>query len=61
MQVLSPVDWTGNLINIEKLVLGGIWTRNLSIFSSTCWSLNHQDNPTAKGREFQKSMTPEEK
>ena len=28
-----PVDLTGNLITIEKLVLGGIWTGDLSIFN----------------------------
>ena len=28
-----PVDLTGNLITIEKLVLGGIWTGDLPIFN----------------------------
>ena len=33
MRLYSPVDLTGNLIMIEKLVLGEIWTGDLSIFN----------------------------
>ena len=33
MRLYSPVDLTGNLIMIEKLVLGETWTRDLPIFS----------------------------
>ena len=33
MRLYFPVDLTGNLIMIEKLVLGEIWTRDLPIFN----------------------------
>ena len=33
MRLYSPVDLTGKLIMIEKLVLGGTWTGDLPIFS----------------------------
>ena len=33
MRLYFPVDLTGNLIMIEKLVLGGIWTGDFSIFT----------------------------
>ena len=33
MRLYFPVDLTGNLIMIEKLVLGGIWTGGLPIFN----------------------------
>ena len=33
MRLYSPVDLTGNLIMIEKLVLGEIWTGDLPIFN----------------------------
>ena len=32
MWLYSPVDSTGNLITIEKLVLGGTWIGDLPIF-----------------------------
>ena len=32
MRLYFPVDLTGNLIMIEKLILGGIWTGGLPIF-----------------------------
>ena len=35
MRLYSPVDLTGNLIMIEKLVSGVTWTRDLPIFSPT--------------------------
>ena len=35
MRLYSPVDLTGNLIMIEKLVSGGTWTGDLPIFSPT--------------------------
>ena len=35
MRLYFPVDLTGNLIMIEKLVSGGTWTRDLPIFSPT--------------------------
>ena len=34
MWLNSPVDLTGNFIMIEKLVLGGTWTKDRLIFSS---------------------------
>ena len=34
MRLYFPVDLTGNLIMIEKLVLGEIWTGDLPIFDS---------------------------
>ena len=34
-RLYSPVDLTGNLIMIEKLVSGGTWTGDLPIFSPT--------------------------
>ena len=45
MRLYSPVDSTGNLIMIEKLVLGETWTGDLQIFSlDTLTSvLRHQD------------------
>ena len=33
MQLYFPVDLTGNLVMIEKLVLGEIWTGDLPIFN----------------------------
>ena len=33
MRLYFPVDLTGNLFMIEKLVLGEIWTRDLPIFN----------------------------
>ena len=33
MRLYFPVDLTGNLIMIEKLVLGGIWTEDLPILN----------------------------
>ena len=33
MRLYFPVALTGNLIRIEKLVLGGIWTGDLPIFN----------------------------
>ena len=33
LRLFFPVDVTGNLIMIEKLVLGGIWTGDLPIFN----------------------------
>ena len=33
MRLYFPVDLTGNLIMIEKLVLGEIWTWDLPIFN----------------------------
>ena len=33
MRLYFPVDLTGNLIMIEKLVLGEIWTGELPIFN----------------------------
>ena len=33
MRLYFPVDLTGNLIMIEKLVLGEIWTGDLPIFN----------------------------
>ena len=33
MRFYFPVDLTGNLIMIEKLVLGEIWTGDLPIFN----------------------------
>ena len=33
MRLYFPVDLTGNLVMIEKLVLGKIWTRDLPIFN----------------------------
>ena len=33
MRLYLPVDLTGNLIMIEKLVLGEIWTGDLPIFN----------------------------
>ena len=33
MRLYFPVDLTGNLIMIEKLVLGEIWTRDFPIFN----------------------------
>ena len=33
MRLYFPVDLTGNLILIEKLVLGEIWTGDLPIFN----------------------------
>ena len=33
MRLYFPVDVTGNLIMIEKLVLAEIWTRDLPIFN----------------------------
>ena len=33
MRLYFPIDLTGNLILIEKLVLGGIWTEDLQIFN----------------------------
>ena len=35
MRLYSPVDLTGNLIMIEKLVSSGTWTGDLPIFSPT--------------------------
>ena len=35
MRLYSPVDLTGNLIMIEKLVSGETWTGDLPIFSPT--------------------------
>ena len=35
MRLYFPVDLTGNLIIIEKLVSGGTWARDLPIFSPT--------------------------
>ena len=35
MRLYSPVDLTGNLIMIEKLVSDGTWTGDLPIFSPT--------------------------
>ena len=46
MRLYSPVDLTGNLITIEKLVLGEIWTGDLPIFnpdvltSAPSWQIN---------------------
>ena len=34
MQLYFPVDLTDNLIMIEKLVLGEIWTGDLPIFNT---------------------------
>ena len=45
MQLYSPVDWTGNVNMIEKLVLGGTWTGDLPIFSMTQKTLRHPDTP----------------
>ena len=33
MRLYFPVDLTGNFILIEKLVLGGIWTEDYTIFN----------------------------
>ena len=33
MRLYFPVDLTGNLVLIEKLVLGEIWTGDLPIFN----------------------------
>ena len=47
MRLYFPVDLTGNLIMIEKLVLGEIWTRDLPIFnldaltSAPSWQAMH--------------------
>ena len=35
MRLYSPVDLTGNVNMIEKLVLGRTWTEDLPIFSPT--------------------------
>ena len=43
MQFNSPVDLTGNMNMIEKLVLGGTGTGDLPILSRTCWPKHHQD------------------
>ena len=45
MRLYSAVDLTGNLIMIEKLVLGEILTGDLSIFSPTRQPLRHQEVP----------------
>ena len=46
MRLYFPVDLTGNLIMIEKLVLGEIWTGDLPIFNpdSLTSSLSRQAN-----------------
>ena len=41
MRLYFPVDLTGNLIMIEKLVSGGTWTGDLPIFSPTRKPLRH--------------------
>ena len=43
MQLYSPVDITGNVNMIEKLVLTGTGTGDLPILSLTCQPLHHQD------------------
>ena len=43
MRLYLPVDLTGNLIMIEKLVLGGIWTEVLQIFNPDALTSAHQD------------------
>ena len=45
MRLYFPVDLTGNLITIEKLVLGEIWNGDLPIFNPdalTCKNLQSQ-------------------
>ena len=50
MRLYLPVDLTGNLIMIEKLVLGEIWTGDLPIFnpdaltSAPSWQARHDNN-----------------
>ena len=41
--LLPPVDLTGNVNMIEKLVLGGTGIGDLPILSPTRWPLRHQD------------------
>ena len=41
MRLYFPVDLTGNLIMIEKLVLGEIWTGDLPIFNPDALTLRH--------------------
>ena len=43
MWLYSPVDLTGNVNMIEKLVLGGTGTGDLPILSLTHLPLRHQD------------------
>ena len=49
MRLYFPVDLTGNLITIEKLVLGEIWTEDLPIFnpnaltSAPSWQAMYSD------------------
>ena len=40
MRLYSPVDLTGNVNMIEKLVLGGTGTGDLPILSPTCHQYN---------------------
>ena len=44
MQLHSPVNSTGSVSMIEKVVLGGTRTGDFSIFSPTLKPLRHQDN-----------------
>ena len=54
MQLYFPVDLTGNLILIEKLVLGEIWTGDLPIFNPDALTSapSRQLNRTIRGVVF---------
>ena len=51
MRLHFPVDVAGNLIMIEKLVLGDIWTGDLPIFNpdALTWAEGHEDRGTMAG------------
>ena len=55
MRLYFPVDLTGNLIMIEKLVLGEIWTGDLPIFnpdaltSAPSWQAIHENTARITG------------
>ena len=54
MRLYFPVDLTGNLIKIEKLVLGEIWTGDLTIFNpDTLTSASSRQAYTFRWAQFQ--------
>ena len=44
MRLYFPVDLTGNLIMIEKLVLGEIWTGDLCTIKTSYYSITTLDD-----------------
>ena len=49
MRLYFPVDLTGNLIMIKKLVLGEIWTGDLLIFNPDQWRSKGPAGPATAG------------